>query len=437
MKVAMVTPMASRSAIADVMSQAVPELSKHWDLDVWCPSEPDLRSAPYPLNVFDGPDPKVVSRLKSYDLVVHVLGNSAFHRRIVPLVRACPGLVVLHDAALADLLLMTAGDDGRLDELVDYVRLVYGSGRAELLQRHGELGGSEEWLKLVAEVPLTELVAQNALGAVVHSRWHAAQVDGLTLGEVTVAPLPVPSMRLGLEDADPGRSAQLLADLPSDALLVVTVGEVNANRGLGTLLGAMAGAPELERLHLWAVGGGAAGAAARDMAESLGLGDRFALTGRVSDGSLVDILSRADMAAALRRPVLEGASASVVTQMLAGKPVIVYDHAHYRDLPDDAVLKVPVSDGPAGVRRALAHLAADPAERSARGERARAYVEATRTGTAYADALVQAAELAQSRRPQAHLVEDLSAHLHRLDLHAEPQVLGRVRDLAFELFDLS
>ena len=36
MKVAMVMPMSPESAIADVMTQTVPDLSARWDLEVWC-----------------------------------------------------------------------------------------------------------------------------------------------------------------------------------------------------------------------------------------------------------------------------------------------------------------------------------------------------------------------------------------------------------------
>ena len=64
--------------------------------------------------------------------------------------------------------------------LLDYVRLAYGSERADLLQRHADLGGSDAWLRRAAELPLTELLVKSALGAVVHSSWQPmpTQVSG-------------------------------------------------------------------------------------------------------------------------------------------------------------------------------------------------------------------------------------------------------------------
>ncbi len=439
MKVAMVTPMTPESAIADVMSQAMPGLAAEWDLDIWCPAAPALRPSPAPLVPFGQPGAETLAKLSAYDLVVYVLGDSHLHHQILPLARRLPGLVVLHDASLTNLVLYTAMVHNKVDALADYVRDHSGSERAEFLRSPGHRGGTREWLQLCSEIPLTEIAVQNALGAVVHSQWHAAQVDGLLLGDVAVAPLPVPSQRIGFEASGGELGDQLLAGLSRDAVLLVTVGSVNANRGLHILLESIAGDEALSNVHLWAVGpaDGPAGAEAHQLARELGVDGRFAATGRVSDALLGRILQRSDVAAALRRPVLEGQSASVLTQMLAGRPVLVYDHAHYSELPDDAVVKVAYHEGIDGVRAALRQLTADPDGRRLRGERARDYVLTTRSGSAYASALLLAGERALASKPRAHLVQDLGTHLRRLGFDKDPAVLERVTELAFDMFDLA
>lgn len=438
MRVAMVTPMTPESAIGDVMSQAVPGLVEKWDLDIWCPAAPTLRVAPVQVIPFEQPDADVVAALAAYDLVVYVLGDSHLHHLIVPLVRLVPGLVVLHDASLTNLVLYTANVRGKLEALVEYVSDRWSPEQASFLRSPGRAGGTEAWLKLCSEVPLTETVTETALGAVVHSRWHAKQVDGLLLGDVSVAPLPVPSQRVGFESGDADAADDLLKRLPQDSLLLVTVGSVNANRGIGVLLEALTGDERLAAAHFWAVGPaeGPAAAEARALARRLGVDDRFATTGPVSDALMARILDRADVAAALRSPVLEGQSASVLTQMLAGRPVLVYDHAHYSELPDDAVVKVRRDDGADGVREALLRLVADPADRRLRGERARDYVLTSRSGAAYATALLEAAERALASKPRVHLAQDLGMHLRRLGLGDERAVVERVTDLAFDMFDL-
>lgn len=440
MKVAMVMPMSPESAIADVMTQAVPELSLQWDLDVWCPTEASYRQSSVPVIPYTAPNSDILAALGDYDLVVYVLGDSPRHSRILPLSNRLPGLAIVHDASLTNLVRHSAIEGGTFDALLREVEEASGADKAEMLRDPDSAGGPDGWLRFCAELPLDAMAVEGSLGVVVHSEWHARRIDGLTLGEVTVAPLPVPSARLGFTTNDGGDPSSLLTRLPDGDLLLVTVGAVNANRRIDLLLKAIAEDEVLSRrLHLWAVGPseGHTTTELLRLARNLGLQDRFAIAGRVSDTVLQDILNRADMAAALRDPVLEGQSASVLTQLLSATPVVVYDHAHYAELPDDVAVKVDPSQGAAGIRTALRLLVDDERERTRRGERSRDYVLATRTGTAYATAILAAGERALAAKPASYLRTDLGARLRRLDLHREPAVLETVADLAFDLFDLA
>ena len=439
MKVAMVTPMSPESAIADVMIQAVPDLSARWELEVWCPSEANYRPCSVRVRPFAKADADVLNALTKFDLVIYVLGNSAWHSRILPLAQSLPGLVILHDASLTDLVRQTAIETGALESLLARVKADSGPENAAVLRHPEHAVADGGWLQFCAKVPLDEVATSGSLGVVVHSQWHAKRIDGRTLGDVTVAPLPVPSTRLGFEKNQSAGSSLLLNALPEEALLLVTLGSVNSNRHIDRLLMAIADDDLLSsRLHLWAVG--AAEEKARvdllRLARRLGLKDRFAVTGRVTDALLHEILERADIAAALRDPVLEGQSASVLTQMLSGTPIVVYDHAHYSELPDDVALKVDLEDALAGVRNALRRLVDDESERARLGEHARDYVLRSRSGAAYAAALLEAGERALATKPLAHLSADLGAHLRRLGLQKEPAVVEAVSDLAFELFNL-
>ncbi|RYV51345.1 glycosyltransferase [Pengzhenrongella frigida] len=439
MKVAMVMPMAPESAIADVMSQAIPGLRSNWDLEIWCPTEESYRSCSVPLRPYAEANTDVVNALAAFDLVVYVLGDSPWHSRILPLAHSLPGLVVLHDASLTNLVRFVAIEGNDLEALVERVELERGPELAGILRSASPPGGAAEWLRFCAEVPLDDVAAEGSLGAVVHSVWHARRVDGLTLGHVTVAPLPVPSPHIGFESNERASSSALISELPDDALLLVTVGAANANRRIDLLLEAIAKDPVLtENVHLWAVGPATEDARAElgGLARTLGLQNQFAMTGRVTDSLLQEILARADIAAALRDPVLEGQSASVLTQLISGTPVVVFDHAHYAELPDDVAIKVDPQDALEGVRVALRILVDDGADRGRRGDRAREYVRESRSGAKYAEALLEAGELALAAKPIAYLNADLGSRLRRLGLNREPMFVNAVTDLAFDLFDL-
>lgn len=435
----MVMPMSPESAISDVMTQAVPRISAEWELDVWCPTEPAYRPCPVPVVPYETPSPNVRRALATYDLVIYVLGNSPWHSRILPLTQSLPGLVVLHDVSLTDLVRHTAIENGTLDLLAQQLEPEIGHERTALFTSAFPADQAQAWLELCAEVPLDGFAIRRSLGVVVHSQWHAGLVDGLTLGDVTVAPLPVPSTRMGFDSNQEDDASDLLLDLPQDALLLVTVGAVNANRRIDLLLQAIADDAVLaSRVHLWAVGptDGHTSVELSHLAAALGLSARFAMTGRVTDRLLQAILARADFSAGLRDPVLEGQSASVLTQFLAGLPVVVFDHAHYADLPDDVALKVDPANGQVAIRDALRLLVDDPDERLRRGEAGRDYVLRSRSGTAYAEALLEAGARAMSVKPMVDMTEELAARLGRLDLARQPAVVDAVTRFAFELYDL-
>jgi glycosyltransferase involved in cell wall biosynthesis len=346
---------------------------------------------------------------------------------------------VLHDASLTNLVRYSAIEQTALDALVERIEAQYGAAEAEVARDPDIAGGDIEWLRYCARVPLTEVATEGSLGAVVHSWWHAHRIDGTLLGDVTVAPMPVPSADVGFAERGDNTTAALLDELHQDDLLMVTVGAVNANRRIDILLGAIANDPVLtNRVRMWAVGPAEKRAESDllSLAETLGLRDRFRITGPVSPGLLEKILARADMSAALRDPVLEGQSASALKTMASGIPTIVLDHAHYSELPDEGAIKVDPNGAAAGVRTALLALAHDEHGRTRRGEAGRDFVVGSRTSAAYASALIEAGNKALAAKPLVNLSADLNSLLGRLNLNKEDAVVDAVSDIAFDLFEL-
>jgi glycosyltransferase involved in cell wall biosynthesis len=438
-KVALVTPMRPESAIADVMVQAVPRLSEDCDIEIWCPTAPEYRACPVPVIPYLEADADTLSALAAYDLVIYVLGNSPHHSQILPLARALPGLVVLHDVAMTDMVRHSASVRDVLDVVARRVADDSTPEDAEIFRRGLHPDGTSGWMRFSEQVPMSDYAIETSLGAVVHSWWHAGLVDGRTLGDVTVAPLPVPSPRVGFNADQLDDAAGKLDGLTDDAVLVVTVGSANANRRIDAMLDAIASDPVLaSRVHLWSVGPTQAVYAGelRALASSLGLSDRFAVVGAVSDALLHDILDRADIAAALRDPVLEGQSASVFTQMLAGIPLVVLDHAHYAELPDAVAVRADPQDVVNSVRAAFRWLVDHPRERDQMGTRGRDFVLSTRSGAAYGEAILEGVRRAIASRPLVQATIDVAERLRLTGLNGHRVVTTLVADLAFELFDL-
>ena len=97
-------------------------------------------------------------------------------------------------------------------------------------------------------------------------------------------------------------------------------------------------------------------------------------------------------------------SASLLEGLATARPVVVYDHGHYSELPDDSVIKVDPAAGPERLREAVEALVTDP-ERAARvGRRGRSHLDTAHAVGQYADALAFAAQDALISRPLVHAV---------------------------------
>jgi glycosyltransferase involved in cell wall biosynthesis len=429
-RLAIVTPMVDTSAVGRVMAAGAAELARRHDVELWCPSIPPRMRTTLPLRDFEDATPALARALAELDLAVFAIGDSPWHAEILRLAQAVPGLIVLHDVSVANLVTGLWTREGRTHELGGEVDAWYGPEVADEFMSALSTPG-QAWLEVCSRAPLVEAVLAGSLGVVVHSAWAAGRVEGMTLGEVTVAPLPV-----GVPAAATAVPEQL-ADVADDAVLIVTLGHVNANRGLDALLDAVAADEVLRaRCHVAIVGEHSAtmGHLLGSHAERVGLGDRVHLTGRIDDGALAAILERATICVALRDPVLEAKSASLLTQMRASNPVLVLDHAHYAELADDCVVKVPLPGTADQIRAALRGVVDDPAAGAARGARARTFVAEQHTASAYADALAVAAGRALETRPLVATVAALAGRLDRAGLAGQPAAERVLADTIGELF---
>jgi glycosyltransferase involved in cell wall biosynthesis len=94
----------------------------------------------------------------------------------------------------------------------------------------------------------------------------------------------------------------------------------------------------------------------------------------------------------LRYPTMGETSGSVIRAMAVGKPLLVSDVGWFSELPDDAVLKVPVDEHEVRVIEAALGVAADHG--ASLGAAARSYIEREHALAKVADAYVAALEVA-------------------------------------------
>lgn len=422
MKVAFVTPLQERSAIAQVSLQVIVALHHRWDVDIWYPACDRPRYTTVPTIAFaDGLE--IVDALAAYDLAVFVLGDSPYHLEILQAARQVPGLVILHDRSLTNLFALADHRFGT--RLLDAVAEMSGSPAiaTALEDRRSSRSGEDHLAELL---PMTQVALQHSLGVLTHSEFAAAAVRGHSAGPVFVAPLPVPP------HGEPATSPS-----SSEDVLLVVAGLVNTNKRVDRLIEAIACSDLLrQRMRLRVVGACMAGVREgllRGAAEA-GLSDRVELTGSLPRREYEAALNDASAFACLRDPVLEAASASLLEEMATGRPVVVYDHGHYSELPDECVIKVELGDDNHRLVVALESLVAEPDRVAQVGDRGRAYVQALHTGDAYSEVLLVAGDAAQRNRRLVAGLMGLRRNLEFLALDADSYARTRSAAAVCDLF---
>jgi glycosyltransferase involved in cell wall biosynthesis len=364
MKVAYYSPLPpSRSGIADYSTLLLPALRERIDVVV---AEPGRRPP-------------------AADVALYHVGNDPdAHGWIVDALRRHPGVVVLHELVVHHLIAgITIGrGDGR--GYLDAMERDFG-----VAGRLLGLGVLDNLLPLLWETqperyPLTGTILDRAAGLVVHSDYvaqgarEAGYAGRLWRIPHPVWPAPTPTP----------------ADDVAGSPLIGCFGYLNMNKRIPQLLEAFAAfrrsRPDARLLLV-----GAAGErfdVGRRL-ERLGLTEGVERIDYVPEQRLWSLMAASDVLVNLRYPTMGETSGSVIRAMSIGKPLVVSDVGWFSELPDDAVLKVPVDDFEVPTLEAALGFAVDHA--GALGGAARAYVarehDLDRVADAYAAALEVAA----------------------------------------------
>jgi len=399
MRVAYYSPLPpSRSGIADYSALLLPALRERIDVVV---AEPGKRAP-------------------SADIAVYHVGNDPdAHGWIVDALRKQPGVVVLHEYVL--------------HHLIAGITIGRGDGRGYLDAMERDLGVAgrllglgvlDNLLPLLWETqperfPLSGIVLDQAKGLIVHSDYVGERARTAGYGG-RLWHIPHPAWPMG--------SVEAATDVAGDPL-IGCFGFLNMNKRIPELLEAFA---ELRRerpgARLLLVGGAGERFDVQRRLERLGLSDGVERLDYVPEERMWSLMAACDVLVNLRYPTMGETSGSVIRALALGKALVVSDVGWFAELPDDAVLKVPVDEYEVPTIRAALGLAADHA--ASLGAAARAYVAREHDLGRVADAYVSAIETAAggTAADDAVLlrVAEAAAELGITDLS---QVAGRLREV--------
>lgn len=429
MRVAWFTPWWSHSAIASFSEYVTERLGKTYEIDLWVPEVDGRRSST--LDVIEFDPSKLDKRIAGYDINVYCLGNNfAFHDAIMRVQAAIPGVVVLHDSVMHHVYLDQARlHSGQLDSYAARLTRWYGRSVAdEALAFLEDPSMAYPPDDFCARYPLLEETALDALGVVVHSKEQAERLLPFSFG---------PFERLSL----PSYEAEYSVGLPpaprtDEPVRLLSVGWVGEPKQIHLALDALIMRPDLRSRITYKIAGpvdraSPYGQSLLERVETHRLESCVEFLDYVTDGELDEWLAWADAFVNLRWPSTEGGSASLLQQLITGKPVVVSVSGIFGEIPDHAVLRVSEPNASA-VAVAFERLL-DPVARMEIGTAGRTVARQFTVG-AYAEGIAPVLEDAPRWRLPLRIVDHIGDELRALGAEDGLDVLLTVGAEMSQLF---
>jgi glycosyltransferase involved in cell wall biosynthesis len=369
MKIALFTPLNPvRSGIADYNEEMLPELRKYADIELYIDGtyKPSNRliSDQFPIHVFNAAD----FCPENYDEIVYHMGNNySAHKYIYEAMKIFPGIVVLHDYVFQGFYAEMLRANRSHAEYLDLLQRFYPSHGARLAQRIIDRLPNPIWeSELALEFPLNEEIIGMAKALIVHSEYIKKRIE-------QTHSLPITKIPLHGHNLQPYDRLKVRREMGFNEtdLVLLSTGFVTKNKRYETIIPAL---NELAIAHLKYVIVG------QDEANYLRIlcqGKTVPVIhkGFITLNDLEKCLEASDICLNLRYPTMGENSASLLRMMSWGKPVLVSNTGSYRELPDEAVIKINCDvDEKEMIKRFLQALAGDIDFRQSLGREAARYV---------------------------------------------------------------
>lgn len=322
-----------------------------------------------------------------FDVIVYHLGNNEQHHGpIFNALLRVPGVVVLHDFVYQHYLASLSYEGAHTAP--PYSALVHEVGGPEGFEVLSESGvlkcdagksafvpWESEW---AVQTPMSDLLAQLGLGAIVHSDYAAS-----VLGD----DYPGTQQTLFMPRPDEGAPQPISA---GKRVHIVAGGHIQATKGLSLLVSAFTRDPSLAHVFDVTIAGFGTDrtllARLRHEVKLAALDGTIRFEVNPPEAVFLDVMRSADIFYNLRFPNTEGASLSLSEQLGMGRPPIAYRTGSFAEMPEDACYFLDKIGDLDELTDLLRQIAADPAGVAQRGAAAWAHI-GPKTAAAYAEGL--------------------------------------------------
>jgi glycosyltransferase involved in cell wall biosynthesis len=404
MKVAYFSPFPPKmSGIAVYSEQLVRQLRKLMQVDCYdCANE---QAGDPSVSFGDFARTGRISDLASYDAVIYQLGNNPhYHLDIFHIMRQFKGIVVLHDVVLY-YLFAGLGRAG----LIKHLWLNYGrKGAAEIEEIIADCtDGDILRYQHPENHALTASVFSGASRIIVHN--HAAKERVTSLGYQGAVHM-IPHASFPSADACvTGKELDALREkhsIAKDDLVIGCFGFIGRTKRIDQVCRALSLLKSKFKFRFLIVG---EGDDVTPVVEEGGLTRLTIRTGFVDERDFARYLGLTDIFVNLRYPGMGESSGTLTRAMIVGKPCIVTNDGWFADLPDDAVIKIPLGENEvADLAAAITRLAGDDDLRASLGRSAKCFAESI-SDSKIAQELKKVIETEMKDRARESLMENARA----------------------------
>lgn len=403
-----------RSGIADYSAELLPQLARFYDIEIV------IEQANFDANRIEGHYPLHSSHwfrqhAHEFARVLYHVGNSPMHKHMFSLFQECPGILVLHDFYL-----------GNVMQYLDETRQAPGLLARALYESHGWqaiLDQKQSGLETTLwKYPCNRMLLDRATGVIAHSR-HSRELAmnwyGKAAGENWRT---LPLMRGNRADFALRDGARARFDLLPNQFVVCAFGMLGPTKLNDRLLQAWQDSGLMHDSHcqLVFVGENDPGQFGHEFEHRIELLGNVRITGFVSSKDYKNWLLAADSAVQLRTHSRGETSAAVLDCLLHGVPTIINAHGANAELPPEVVLMLKDECEPAELAAALQQIQKDGELRQRLRQNALAHMDQWHAPQPVAEQYFQAIEyFAEYGRNQDY--RRLLQALDRLPTTALPQ----------------
>ena len=409
MKLAWVTPLSAKSAIARVTIPVAQELRErgYEVLLIKSDADPTVEEIDHKMSVLSwrSADPFKIDR--DFDcLLVNVGDNYLLHAGIFPFLDYHP-LGIFHDYFLYNLFRgWIATVENAEAEHHRILSSLYVDASVESISECWK--GLMSLEQIASRFPMTEWIAGRCGATLAHADFYAERLRSACSG-------PVASARMGVVPRSP---KNVTRNRPATELRIVTLGVQNRNKCADLVIEALSNVDRTRCPFQYRLVGPISDedrdrltlAAARHQVP-------LSITGSVDDIQFDEELEAADLICCLRKPVLEGSSASAIEGLMAGKPMIVADAGFYSELPSDILVKVPRDVPVPELARALVTLMNDIPLRNRLNLTSQDWARRNFSIFTYTDELESLIKHAINVRPYSRIARSVGDQLTGLGVH--------------------